>query len=176
MRHGWSVIILQIQPVRYDGRQSLAQDCQAERETMEGKKSKNQWGELDEHREARNGRQPLAEHDVVRWTHYLTTPVSRNSLIWHFLLWYYEKKKISQRGLTEVDLIMEGQIIVFLKRKSKWNDNYSDLKSTPETGQLSLSESLTMVVMVKSKPWIVPSDHHFTKMCCGFFILIRYDY
>ena len=86
------------------------------------------------------------------------------------------KKKISQRGLTEVDLIMEGQIIVFFKRKSKWKDNYSDLKSTPETGQLSLSESLTMVVMVKSKPWIVPSDHHFTKMCCGFFILIRYDY
>ena len=28
MRHGWSVIILQIQPVRYDSRQSLAQDCQ----------------------------------------------------------------------------------------------------------------------------------------------------
>lgn len=28
MRHGWSVNILQIQPVRYDGRQSLAPDCQ----------------------------------------------------------------------------------------------------------------------------------------------------
>lgn len=73
MRHGWSVNILQIQPVRYDGKQSLAPDCQ-------GKQWKEKKRRIsDEHREARSGRQPLAKHYVVRRVD--ATLVSRNSRI-----------------------------------------------------------------------------------------------
>ena len=71
MRHGWSVNILQIQPVRYDGRQSLAPDCQGK-----------QWKEKSEELVMNIERREV--DGVVRRVD--ATLVSRNSRIGHFLL------------------------------------------------------------------------------------------